>query len=97
MANDVSQPYVLVLDTTADNIVAVGTPVKIRKARLVAAAAAAIAVINKAGGSVGVIRLAAPVGDADEVDFQTAPFTLDGLEVTLTGAGAVLYIYTEQA
>lgn len=97
MANNVTQPHVLVLDTTADSVVATGTSVRIRKVRLIAAAAAATAQLNEAGGSVTKIHLTAPATNADTVEFYAAPFILDGLEVTLSGAGAILYVYTEQA
>lgn len=98
MANDVSQPYVLVLDTAADNIVAAGTQVNVMKIRLVTAAAAATATLCKAGGTVGVIGLAAGAGFSDVIEFEQAPMKLAGLRLlALAGAGAVVYVYTEQA
>lgn len=97
MANNTSTPQVLVLDTTADNIPAATTPIRVRKARLVAAAAAATAVITDAGGTVTKIHLSAAIGGTDTVEFYANPLSLTGLKITLTGAGAILYVYTEQA
>lgn len=98
MANDVSQSNVLVLDTAADNIVAATIGVRIRKVRIVAAAANVSATLCKAGGTVGVINVAAVIGASDTIEFYSAPLQLAGLRLlSIAGAGAIVYVYTEQA
>jgi hypothetical protein len=100
MANNVSLAHVLVLDTTADNIVASTTPVRVRKVRLVNANAAAASVaITDAGGTTAKVPLAAGANSSDTLDFYAHPFLLLGLKLTITGGGAgtVVYVYSEQA
>lgn len=98
MANIVNLPHVLILDTTADNIVASTTQVRVRKLRLVAgAAAAATAVIGEAGFTTARLNLQALQGTTDTLEFYAKPFDLAGLKATLSGAGALLYVYTESA
>jgi ABC-type Fe3+-siderophore transport system permease subunit len=98
MANIVNLPNVLVLDTAADNIIAATVGVRIRKIRIVAAAAAVAATLTDAGGTVGKIGLIAPIGGTDTAAFFAAPFVLNGLQLlALSGAGALVYVYTEQA
>lgn len=99
MANNTSQVGVLVLDTAADNIVASTVGVRVRKVKLVAgAAAAATATLCKAGGSVGVIGMAATTGATDTTEFYSAPYQMAGLQLlTISGAGATVYVYTEPA
>jgi hypothetical protein len=98
MANNVSLPHVLVLDTTADNIVAAAVGVRIRKLRLVSPAGGN-AQITDAGGSVNKLNLAALANGSDTLDFYASPFNLNGLKLTISPSASttVLYVYTEQA
>ncbi len=98
MANVTNLPHVLVLDTTADNLPSATTPIRVRKVRLVAgAAAAATAQITDAGGSTTKLNLQCVQGTTDTIEFYAAPFVLTGLKLTISGAGALCYVYTEQA
>jgi ABC-type Fe3+-siderophore transport system permease subunit len=98
MANITNLPHVLVLDTAADNIVASTVGVRVRKVRIVAAAAAVAATLTDAGGTVGKIGLIAAIGATDTAEFFAAPLVLNGLQLlALSGAGALVYVYTEQA
>lgn len=94
MANNVSLPEVLVLDTAADNIIAAGQKVYITKARFAHPTAAGGVTITDAGGTVAKLDLAAPAGGADTEFFSNRPLVLNGLRVLAIAAGGVLYIYT---
>lgn len=95
MANNVSLPGVLVLDTAADNIVAAGIPVKIAKARFCHPTAAGGVTITDAGGTVAKLDLSAGAGASDQADFSQKKFTLNGLKILAIAAGGVLYLYSE--
>ena len=92
MANDVTHNP-LVLDTNA--VISATNRFQIRKARIVAAAAAVSATLkNGAGQEIG--RLAAAIGTADEIDFHADPLEVVGLELaSLAGAGAIVHVYCE--
>jgi len=96
MANNVSQAEVLVLDTAADNIVAAGTSVYVRKARLAGGTTASKATICEAGGSVAKISLAHVSDSSDEVYFNGKGLKLNGLKlIAISGTGSVLYLYSD--
>lgn len=92
------KPGVLVIvpaDGSAD-LIAAGSTVYIRKARLVAPTAAGSVELCEAGGTVGSVKLAAVAAGTDTVEFYNKPFRLNGLKtLTAVPAGAVLHIYTE--
>jgi hypothetical protein len=95
MANVLTTPGVLVLDTPA--VISATNPYKIRKARLVPAAQNATATLKDGSGRVIAGLAAVASGVPDEMDFSSmsvGPFK--GLELaTLTGTGAVLYVYCQ--
>jgi hypothetical protein len=94
MANQLTTPNVLVLDTPA--VIDATNQFKIRKIRLVPAAAAATATIKNGAGQVVHALSAAAAGPGDEIDWSSQSFPQKGLELaTLVGAGAIVYIYCQ--
>lgn len=93
MANDTNNPGVLVLDTAA--VISATNTFKIRKIRLVPAAAASTASFEDGEGRV-IAGLAAPAnGHSDDANFDP-PYVVTGLELaSITGTGAVAYVYTK--
>lgn len=94
MANDLTRPGVIFLDTAADNIVAAGTPVLVHKARFVHPTAAGAATITDAGGATARIELATGAGGSDTIDFYSNPLKLSGLRLLALAAGGSVYLYT---
>ncbi|MGE5768335.1 MAG: hypothetical protein ACM35H_14195 [Bacteroidota bacterium] len=94
MANDITRPGVIFLDTAADNILAAGVPVTVHKVRFVRPTAAGVATLTDAGGSAAKIELAAVAAGSDTVDFYGKPLVLNGLRALAIAAGGGVYIYT---
>lgn len=92
MANDTNNPGgPWVLDTTGT---ITSGRVKVRKFRLVPAAAAALASIQNAAGDTQAALAAAANGTSDEIDFGPNGKWIDGIKLaTLSGTGAKLYVY----
>lgn len=97
MANDTNNPGgPWVIDTGGAGATGTITAdrVKIRKFRLVPAAAASLASITNTAGDVQAAMAAAANGAADEIDFGPNGKWVDGIKVpTLSGSGAKLYVY----
>jgi hypothetical protein len=91
MANDLDNPGVLVLDTAA--VISTTNLFVIRKLRLVPAAAAALAQVRDGSDRIIAALAAAANGHADEINFSP-PHVMTGFELeSISGAGAVLYVY----
>lgn len=96
MANNVSIPGVLRLDTAADNIVVASVTVKVRKLRWVGATTAAHTcnIMEAGGANPRWEDVANAANYVAESDFPSdAPLILKGLKVATIGSG-VLYVYT---
>ena len=91
MANDLTLPGRLVLDTAA--VVSATNTFVIRKMVLVAVDAEAAASFEDGNGDV-ITSLAAPAGSSDEIDFNNNTLRVTGLELaSISGTGAVAYVY----
>lgn len=96
MANVTNTPGVIgPLDTAADNIIATGNPVIIRKAVFLHPTAAGTATLTDAGGAAIKLELAAGAGFTDAETFDTKPLILNGLRLLAIAAGGVVYLYTD--
>jgi hypothetical protein len=95
MSNALTTPGVLRLDTPA--VIDATNMFKIRKVRLVPAGFAATATLKDGAGRL-IASLSAPAnGPADEKDWHAQSWgPVKGLELaTLTGTGAVVYVYCQ--
>lgn len=97
MANDTDNPGgPLIIDTGGAGATGTITAVqcKIKKIRLVPAAAASLATVTDTAGNVIATLAAAANGKSDEINFDGGGRMVLGLKVpTLSGTGAKLYVY----
>lgn len=93
MANVLTTPKVLTLDTAA--VISATLQYEIKLIRLVPAAAAATASFKDGAGRLIARMAAAANGNADPAVFNP-PLKVTGLELaTITGAGAAIDVYCE--
>jgi hypothetical protein len=91
MANILTTPGVLVLDTAA--VISTTNLFSIRKIVLVAGGAAAACEVRDSADRI-IASLAAPATSSDEIDFNAERLTVTGLELqSISGAGALCYVY----
>jgi hypothetical protein len=97
MANDTDNPGgPMVIDTGGSGATGTITAAlcKVKKIRLVPAAAASLATVTDTAGNVQAQLQAAANGIADEIDFGPNGKWITGIKVpTLSGTSAKLYIY----